>query len=164
MRSDIPGYEGRYQADSEGFIVSLLTNRVLKAYANPDKWNAAHPRVALHKGDGTGQKTFPVHKLVAQAFLPPGNPGEEIRHIDGNHLNCRADNLQWGTRSENVLDQVRDGVHNNARKTHCKQGHEYTPENTISLSSGGRKCRTCMAVWRKESKERRKAASFTDRA
>lgn len=31
------------------------------------------------------------------------------------------------------------------RKTHCRHGHEYTPENTyIRPSDGSRACRTCM--------------------
>lgn len=163
MRAPIKGYEARYEADSDGFIVSVKTGRILKPYAGTD-FRSNHPRVVLHDGGGRAtQKTFPVHKLVGEAFLPPGKPGEEIRHLDGDHTNCRADNLKWGTRSENVLNQVRDGVHNNARKTHCKQGHEFTPDNTISLGAGGRKCRTCMIKWRKESKERRKTAAFTDR-
>jgi late competence protein required for DNA uptake (superfamily II DNA/RNA helicase) len=31
----------------------------------------------------------------------------------------------------------------NRDKTHCKRGHEFTPENTISRSNGSRACRTC---------------------
>jgi hypothetical protein len=30
-----------------------------------------------------------------------------------------------------------------ARKTHCPQGHEYTPENTYIKPNGGQRCRTC---------------------
>lgn len=29
------------------------------------------------------------------------------------------------------------------RKTHCPQGHEYTPENTYTRPNGKRECRTC---------------------
>jgi hypothetical protein len=28
-------------------------------------------------------------------------------------------------------------------KTHCKRGHEYTPENTIWKTAGSRNCRAC---------------------
>jgi len=31
----------------------------------------------------------------------------------------------------------------NAQKTHCPQGHEYTPENTMTFN-GMRSCRQCM--------------------
>lgn len=30
-----------------------------------------------------------------------------------------------------------------ARQTHCKHGHEFTPENTIRRNHGGRECLTC---------------------
>jgi hypothetical protein len=32
---------------------------------------------------------------------------------------------------------------NNAGKTHCPQGHEYSPENTYVDSNGHRWCRVC---------------------
>jgi hypothetical protein len=34
--------------------------------------------------------------------------------------------------------------HNNARKTHCKRGHPFTPENTYMSSDGKRRCRACI--------------------
>jgi hypothetical protein len=34
----------------------------------------------------------------------------------------------------------------NARKTHCKRGHEFTAENT-RLNGGSRVCRTCTREW-----------------
>lgn len=48
-----------------------------------------------------------------------------------------------GTRSENELDKVAAGTHQHARKTHCKRGHEFTPENTRTNAKGYRWCRTC---------------------
>ena len=39
----------------------------------------------------------------------------------------------------------------NARKTHCKRGHEFTPENTMTVP-GGRQCRQCtrLAPWNRK--------------
>lgn len=57
------------------------------------------------------------------------------------------------------LDQVTDRVNIlkgkaptaiNARKTHCKRGHEFTPENTYRYKDGRRDCKTCMSVRMKE--------------
>jgi hypothetical protein len=45
----------------------------------------------------------------------------------------------------------------NARKTHCDQGHELTPENTYCGSSGGRNCRECRRRLDREAKRRRRA-------
>ncbi len=35
------------------------------------------------------------------------------------------------------------------RRTHCVYGHEYTVENTILRSDGGRRCRTCQNTCRR---------------
>ena len=156
MRNQVRGYEGRYEVSDEGYIVSLLgaEERVLRPHSG-NSWRSRHARVVLHDGGGRStQKTHLVHQLVAEAFLPPKPfAGAEVRHRNGDHRNNSAANLEWGTRSENTEDQVRDGVHNNARKTHCKQGHEFTPENTL-MRGTARRCRTCMRRWSKESKRR----------
>jgi hypothetical protein len=39
-------------------------------------------------------------------------------------------------------------------QTHCKHGHEFTPENTIARAEGGRKCRECGRI---RSRERMRA-------
>ncbi|MGV5046894.1 HNH endonuclease [Rhodococcus pyridinivorans] len=65
-------------------------------------------------------------------------------HINGNHADNKLENLRWGSRRDNVLDMVTHGVHNHARKTHCKNGHPFDAENTyIAPSTGQRCCRTC---------------------
>lgn len=40
------------------------------------------------------------------------------------------------------------GNHNNARKTHCKRGHLYTPANTYRDHKGARNCVTCRRIGR----------------
>ena len=77
----------------------------------------------------------------------------EVRHLDGNSRNDSAENLAWGTRLENMRDMRRHGTHHNAQKTHCKNGHEFTPENTAPKGNGARRCRACTLA----SSRRRKA-------
>jgi hypothetical protein len=48
----------------------------------------------------------------------------------------------------------------NARKTHCPQDHEYSPENTL-IERGARVCRTCRRE-REASRRRRKTRKATD--
>jgi hypothetical protein len=94
-------------------------------------------------------KSCKVHTLVCEVFHgPKPTPGHEVRHLNGDRTDNRAENLAWGTRSENVRDAIDHGTHSQLRKTHCPQGHEYTPENTYvgPSSRGGRRCIQCKKV------------------
>ncbi len=51
-----------------------------------------------------------VHRLVAGAFIGPCPPGKEVNHKDGDKTNNRADNLEYLTKSENVLHSYRNGL------------------------------------------------------
>jgi hypothetical protein len=65
-------------------------------------------------------------------------------HEDDNPANNHVSNLRWDTPTANQLDALRNGRNKNANKTHCKHGHEYTPENTYRQGKrGGRFCREC---------------------
>jgi hypothetical protein len=50
--------------------------------------------------------------------------------------------LFLGTRADNVQDMIAKGRQNNQRKTHCRRGHEYTPQNT-RMHDGTRYCISC---------------------
>lgn len=52
----------------------------------------------------------------------------------------------------------------NHLKTHCPQGHEYTPENTYVNCEGTRKCRACLRVRGRENMRQWRAKKFPDRA
>lgn len=52
-----------------------------------------------------------IHSLVCEAFHGRRPEGAEVRHLDGNRLNNAAENLRWGTPSENRHDSVRHGTH-----------------------------------------------------
>lgn len=40
-------------------------------------------------------RTFSVDRLVAEAFVPNPHNFRHIRHLDGDQLNCTAENLAW---------------------------------------------------------------------
>jgi hypothetical protein len=157
----LAGYEGLYEVSSDGQVRSLdritndgrhLKGRALKAHANKER--GGYLNVSPSK-DGV-QHSMRVHKLVAAAFLGPQPDGTEIRHLNGNPADNRAENLAYGSRSENQLDSVEHGTQVNARKTRCPQGHEYTPENTYIQPGGGRICRTCLREYGRRWKARKR--------
>jgi hypothetical protein len=112
----VVGYEGFYEVSSLGEVRSLDreiewngTTRKLKgkpriAHINP----FGYARLQLGR-DGEKQNVF-VHVLVAEAFLSPVDGETEVNHKDGNKLNCRAENLEWCTRAENVQHAVDTGL------------------------------------------------------
>lgn len=63
---------------------------------------------------------------------------------------CNPAHLWIGTAKDNNNDCARKGRHCNGVKTHCKRGHEYSPENTgyKTLPSGSiaRVCKLCSRI------------------
>jgi HNH endonuclease len=49
------------------------------------------------------------HTLIAETFVGPRPPGQEVRHLDGVPCNDRARNLKWGTRKQNMADMIAHG-------------------------------------------------------
>ncbi|UOR06960.1 NUMOD4 domain-containing protein [Hymenobacter aerilatus] len=91
----IQDFADQYLLSSYGKVVSLSyrhtdRQRLLQA-SGPQRY----PSVSLYGAAGVTQ--VGLNRLVAQHFLPP--PAEErFQHVipkDGNHLNLRAENLQW---------------------------------------------------------------------
>ncbi|MFF8482316.1 NUMOD4 motif-containing HNH endonuclease [Streptomyces antibioticus] len=137
----VVGAEGRYEVSSLGRIRSLCRRspRLLKLYPNTN----GYPVVSVY-GAGERKRLRSVHQLVAEAFIGPHPPNTDVRHLNGIKADCRAVNLAYGTRSQNMLDAVQHGACVNANKTHCGVcGTAYDAANTYRRPDGGRECRRC---------------------
>ena len=155
----VVGYEGLYEVSDEGSVKRVAPaqgtqpGRILKPIV---KKRGGYIAVGLRKS-GSVRKLKSVHRMVAEAFLG-GTDMPLVRHMDGNPKNNRVDNLRWGTESENAFDRVRHGTQHignqNSIKTHCKNGHEFTPENTYrKLHANGKRYRQCRTCRREDSRK-----------
>lgn len=134
------GYEGLYQVSDDGRLMTRSRRGDWVSKSSHTDSNG-YRRTTISK-DGRKRSRL-VHHLVLEAFVGLRGEGQECRHLNGDPGDNRLENLCWGSSSENSFDVVRHGNHPFAFKTHCKHGHEFTAENTMPQTNGGRACRTC---------------------
>lgn len=75
-------------------------------------------------------------------------PGLQLLHKCDNPSCVNPAHLIPGTSIDNVHDSIRKGrayQSRLAKRTHCKNGHEFTPENTYMVLGTKRRCRICSA-------------------
>lgn len=113
-----------------------------------------------HTVDGYGIKRFrgrdwKMHRISAVLFLGfDPRSGLQVLHRCDNRRCFNPKHLFIGTNDDNVKDKVSKGRQGDTHPrlaTHCKQGHEYTPDNIyIGPNVEYRRCRQCMRVTRRK--------------
>lgn len=110
---DVKGYEGLYQVSNSGLIRSVerfdcknkRQQEVILKHSNNGK---GYSNVVLCKNGKP--RTFYIHKIVAEAFIPKIEGKNFINHKDGNKQNNNVNNLEWCTRSENMKHAYKNGL------------------------------------------------------
>jgi hypothetical protein len=103
------------------------------------------------RGDGYGRLSVDgryvmTHRFAYELLVGPIPAGLTIDHLCRNHACANPRHLEPVTRGENCLRGVGSPAAN-ARKTHCKRGHEFTPENTY-VHPGRPRHRECVICMR----------------
>jgi hypothetical protein len=96
---DIAGYEGHYMVSNTGKVYSYKRKKVLSPSTQ------GYHQVCLCKNGKV--RSFHIHRLVAEAFIPNPENKPEVNHIDHNTDNNYADNLEWVTKFENYKAYIR---------------------------------------------------------
>ena len=138
---DIPGYEGLYQASTLGNIRSL--DKIVPKWNKPYKRkvkgkilkknliNGGYLAISLHKNKE--QKSYKISRLIAKTFIPNPNNKPEVNHINSIRTDDRVSNLEWCTRSENMLHSYKYG--NNTQVGSNNASSKLTDEKVIKMRS-----------------------------
>lgn len=114
MGVPVPGYEGYYSVSEDGSVYSNYSNRLLKPHKNKN----GYLYVAL-RAPGMN-KYKPVHRIVAEAFIPNENNFECVNHKNEDKTDNNVSNLEWCTKAYN-------NTYNNKTQRCCKRIIQYAP-------------------------------------
>ena len=85
-----------YSVNEEGIIINNISGKILK-----QRLQQGYKHVGLHIEHKN--RSFRVHRLVAEAFIKNPNNYPYVNHKDGNRQNNNVSNLEWCTPSQNSL-------------------------------------------------------------
>lgn len=132
---DIKGYEGVYQVSSFGRVRSLdhyasngVSEILYKGVVLSQNKSLPYNTVRLRR------KTYYVHRLVAEAFLPNKNNYIEVNHKDENKRNNNVQNLEWCDRKYNNnygTAKERRALKTRGRTINNKPIEQYTAEGQL---------------------------------
>lgn len=91
---EIKGFEN-YSINEDGTVINTKTGKVKKPYLNK---NNGYLYVDLWKDNKSYKK--PLHRLIAETFIPNPKKKLTVDHKDGNRQNNSISNLRWATYNE----------------------------------------------------------------
>ncbi len=136
---------------------SLRKGKILTPNNNGSKhyWRIGIPS---ETGNKSSRRTYQLHRLVAEAFIPNPNNLPQVNHIDGNKDNNCVSNLEWCDQSYNfrhayamgLVSKEKQSMHSHLRKLTEEQVSYIKSEYDKTLFvERGDKMRFCEAMQKK---------------
>lgn len=94
MYHEIKGFEN-YRIDRNGVVHNTKTGVIKSSYINKSN---GYLYVDLYKDNKAYKR--PIHRLIAETFIPNPENKPTVDHINGNRTDNRIENLRWATYSE----------------------------------------------------------------
>lgn len=120
----VDGYKGLYEISSTGQVRSLKRNTTSGKMLSPAK---TIDGLSVHLRDSGRDRTYTIHRLVAEAFIPNPENKKTVNHKDGNRWNNNMNNLEWATQSENIQHS-----HDNLPRDFQAYGENHNNSLTVS--------------------------------
>lgn len=97
----------------------------------------------------SGRSSHWAHRYAYELLVGAIPEGMHLDHLCRNRACVNPDHIEPVSMAENIRRGFSPSARN-GRKTHCKRGHEFTPENTWVVYRGSweeRRCRACQRLW-----------------
>lgn len=148
----------RSRNDLGVFVSSPAEDRFWKRVREEDAdgcwiWIGARSRGGYGSFSSAPGRTASAHRWAYESLRAAIPEGLQLDHLCRNRACVNPWHLEPVTNRVNILRGVGPTACN-AALTHCRKGHEYTPENTIPMPEGGRRCRACRNEYHREWRRR----------
>ena len=118
-----------------------------------------HDRYGYGKYRKSNGQWVSPHRIAYEALVGEIPKGLVIDHLCRTRDCCNPTHLEPVTNRENIMRGETIAARN-AAKTHCKRGHEFTPENIRRNKHGSRVCIECSRQSGIRARDKRRAAAL----